>query len=295
MQYSLVGNDDGSSNITVFVRPGETPLVARSDHPNFQKIVAAVISNDESVAELFDVAATVATKFDRLSERVTVANGRIYLDGVEVNNVLTEQVIRFLNEGVEDWKPLIRFFENVQANPQDYSREQLFAWLSNQEFTITEDGLIVGYKGVSKGSEEGEFKSILAGKAIVDGELKSGNIPQRIGSVVEMPRNEVTFDPSVGCSYGLHVGTYNYANGWAKGALLEVHVNPRDVVSVPTDCSAQKMRVCRYTVVNTIDKPYTEAVIFNDYDYDGWGEADYDDDDRCPDCGAVHWEDCSCY
>lgn len=276
MQYTIVGNADSGANITVFV-PGQAPLVAHESHPNYSAIVAKVLENDsEGITELFDTSVAVAAKFDRLSERVTVAHGRLYFDGEVVDNSLATQVVRFLTEKVEDWKPLVNFFENVQQNPQEHSREQLYTWLSSRDFTITPDGLIVGYKGVSSESE-GVFHSINSGTAIVNGETKNGRIPQKVGDVVEMPRGQVTFDPADGCNVGLHVGTYEYANGFAQGALLEVHVNPRDVVSVPVDSDHQKMRVCRYTVVNTIDAPHTVPVL------DDWGywdeEEDWDEED----------------
>ena len=53
------------------------------------------------------------------------------------------------------------------------------------------------------------------------------------------------------CSHGLHIGSYDYADGWAgsDGRLLLVEFDPQDAVSVPTDCSFQKLRVCKYTVV----------------------------------------------
>lgn len=273
MQYVIVGGgEEGESNVTLFV-PGQNPLTAHSSHPYFDEIVEGVRSGDESVYELFDLAQAAATKFDRLTERVTVANGRLYLDGVEVANALAEQVLRFISEGVEDWKPLVNFFENVQANPQEYSREQLYTWLADREFTITPDGLIVGYKGVRPSGDA--FVSILTGRAIVDGEVKTGNIPNKIGSIVEMPRDEVQFAPEIGCSQGLHVGTFKYAKDFSQGAVLEVHVNPRDVVSVPNDSYHQKMRVCRYRVVNTIEVPYEEAVVADYY----VGGYLYDDDD----------------
>jgi hypothetical protein len=283
VQFTLIGNDDGDSNIVVFV-PGAAPQVAHSTHPNFAKIVALALANDESIVALFDVAATVGQKFERLSERVTTKNGRLYLDGEEIANALTEQVLRFLDEGVNDWLPLVRFFENVQSNPNEHSREQLYAWLAAGAFTITVDGMIVGYKGVRPTGEG--YESINRGRAIVDGVEVSGAIPNNLGSVIEMPRGEVQHDPSVGCHTGLHVGTYEYANGFAQGALLEVHVHPRDVVSVPTDCSAQKMRTCRYVVIDIIDQPYTTAVKPYDYEDDGdlWGDGEGAWDDACDYC-----------
>lgn len=301
MQYTLVGTEDGS-NIIVFI-PGQTPLVAHSSHPNFEQIVSAVLADEdaETIEELFDVSLAAAKRFDRLSERVTVANGRLYLDGEEVNNALATQVVRFLGDGVEDWKPLVAFFENVQSNPNEHSREQMYDWLSKRDFTITHDGLIVGYKGVRRNGES--FTSINHGKAIVDNEVHTGAIPNHIGAVVEMPRSEVVHDPANGCSTGLHVGSYEYANSFAQGALLEVHVNPRDVVSVPTDSDWQKMRVCRYTVVDTIDAPYTSPIRPYDFEADEdleWGDGEWDepehelddepvDDDLADEGYSVRW------
>ena len=79
-----------------------------------------------------------------------------------------------------------------------------------------------------------------------------------------MPRGEVQHDPESGCSTGLHVGTYAYAQGYARAALLTVHVNPRDVVSVPTDCDAEKMRVCRYVVSDDEPTPPEESAAIVD-------------------------------
>jgi hypothetical protein len=270
IQYSLVSNGD-TSNITVFV-PGDqnSPYVAQDDHPCFQEIVSGAIDGDEAVVDLFDASIAAASRFEKLSERVAVANGRVYFDGDEVDNSLATQIVRFLSEGVEDFGPLVSFMENIAANPNDHSREQLFDWLNSRDFTITEDGLIVGYKGVHKNGD-GSLVSGWAGTAIVDGEKVTGKIPNAIGSTIEMPRSSVTHDPSTACSYGLHVGTFSYARGYARGAMLEVHVNPRDVVSVPTDGGGEKVRVCRYTVVNVIDAPHTGALLTGD-------ELDEDDD-----------------
>lgn len=230
--------------ITVFIPGQPMPFCADSTHPNFAKIVAAVEKGDEAgLPTLFDAAAEIAKQFKALSERVSVAAGRIYFDGDEIHNTLTEQVRRFLDEGVEDYKPLVKFFEKVQANPSQHSRDQLYEWLTRHKFTITDEGDLLGYKGVKN-----DLTSVHAGPAIVDGKAVNGHVPNNVGSTIEIARGQVVADSSVGCSVGLHVGTWEYARKWGP-TLLEVHVNPRDVVSVPTDCNAQKVRVCRYKVV----------------------------------------------
>ena len=282
-------------NLTLFV-DGEM-YVASQDHGNWDAILAGVLAGDASVVELFDIAATVAKRFERLTTRASVSNGVLYFDGDEMHTALAGEVVRFLNEGVDDWKPLVAFLEKVQTNPQEHSREQLFTWLERHEFTLTDDGDIVGYKGVHKVVVDGEvtgYRSGNSGHAIVNGVSINGVIPQKVGDIVEMPRSEVTFDPKQGCSAGLHVANYNYAKGYGS-AMITVAVNPRDVVSVPTDSNFDKVRVCRYVVTGVTGAELTTAVQSSVY-------FDLDDDETvyCDECdepveGDGWCDDCEVY
>lgn len=254
-------------------------------HPNFDQILEEASCGNPDVLDLFDVEQTVAKKFDKLSERISVAYGGVYLDGDAVDSAITDQIVAFLNAGVEDWRPLVKFMDKVQANPNEHSRDQLYNWMrADSTLTITADGNIIGYKGVN-----GNLTSVRGGPGIVNGQETNGHLDNSVGNVIEMARSKVQHDPSQGCSVGLHVGTYDYAVSWAQGAVLKVLVDPRDVVSVPTDCSAQKMRVCRYTVLDAITVRCTAPI--DDYDEDEFPE---DDEPECPECddGA---DDCNCW
>jgi hypothetical protein len=295
LQYNIVGDGEGGEFITVHVL-GQAPQSAHSSHTNYEAIRDGARLGDESVLSLFDISEQVIEKFEPLTERVSVANGRVYFDGVEIHGAITGHILRSLEANLDDYYPYVNFLENVMQNPNEHSREQLGDWLDADEFTIDDEGYIRGYKGVAKNSD-GQWVSIHSGRAYVNGEVRNGRIPNEIGNVITMPRDEVEFDPAVGCHTGLHVGTYGYAEGFANGGLLEVRVNPRDVVSVPTDCSAQKMRVCRYEVVDTIEAPHTVTVL-RDYDEEdgefGWGDGEYDgDEDECEDCGE-YMDYCEC-
>lgn len=284
LQFTLIGNTEEGQSLVVFI-PGRAPMVADSGNPYFDRLVEGALAGDESVAELFDIAAAAASKFTAVTDRVSVRAGQLYFDGDVVDNALTAQVVRFIEEGYDDWQPLVKFLTNCMDNPNEHSREQMYEWLSRREFAIDQDGLLRAYKGV-KQDAKGNWTSISQGKAVVDGTEYTGAIPNYVGAVVTMPRSEVEFDPSVGCHRGLHVGTFDYANGFAQGALLEVKVNPRDIVSVPTDCDAQKVRTCRYEVVGLFaqERAYEQALVYDadeDYGYDesdsGWGDGEYDD------------------
>src|ERR1044072_506082 len=283
LRYSHFVNGDGTENVTLF-HDGEM-YPATSDHPNWAGILEKLKAADESVVDLFDTSKVVAKRFEQLSDRIKVANGTIYFDGDPVNSVLTKQILRFVDEGVEDWRPLVEFYERMAINPNQESVEQLYRWLNAHDFTINEDGMILGYKGVQTNSE-GNYESVNTGEAVVDGQEYNGHIPNYIGAVVEMPRSKVTFDPNQGCSFGLHVGTWNYARGWARnGVVLKVLVDPRDVVSVPNDSYGQKLRTCKYKVLDVLTDEMSTVVEY-DEDYDDDYEEDHSySDDYCEYCG----------
>lgn len=249
----------GVDNVVAYNPNSSAPLhQADSTHPNWQAILDGLMNNDESVFELFNPAAAVSTKMRVLSERVSFDGANIRFDGDAVTGPLADHLRRCIEAGNQDYRPVVSFWEKVAANPDERSREQLFSWLQSHEFSITDEGDIVGYKGVTW--VNGDYHSQSSGTALVDGVRHEGRIPNRIGSVVTMPRSEVANDPSAPCSVGLHVGDWSFAKDFAQHAVLEVHVNPRDVVSIPADSGARKMRCCRYTVVGLATTPVTAPV-----------------------------------
>jgi hypothetical protein len=262
---NIITNDAGERFIFALVSGHSEPLTAHESHPNFKAIAAKFLDKDEDgFVDLFDTPKAVEKAFKRLSERVTAKNGTIYFDGDEVHGTLVDTILRFMDEGAE-FGPLVKFFENIAANPNQHSRDQLYDWLVAQQrndggVSIDSDGMLVGYKGVNRDSD-GSLVSGWSGKAIVNGVVVEGQIPNEVGSIVEMPRSEVAHNPSAACSRGLHVGTFSYAKAYARGAMLRVSVNPRDVVSVPTDAGGEKVRVCRYVVEEVITEPVKSALL----------------------------------
>lgn len=271
MQFNLVRRD-GAANITVVV-DGEM-YVADDQHPLFDEIVEAAVAGDESVVDLFDTSRRAAARLENLSDRVQVANSRVYVDQTEVDDVFAEQVIRFLDEGVEDWKPLVHFLEKVYSNVSDGIRENLSRWLAAEEFTILPNGNILGYRGLNA-----NYTSKHAGPGIVNGERVNGHLDNSVGNVLEIDSHLVENNPNKGCASGLHVGTHSYAKDWAGygGVVVSVEVDPRHVRSVPYECESNKMRVSKYKVLDTITTKTAGSVSY-DYDVDDYNE--YEDDDE---------------
>jgi hypothetical protein len=301
MHSVIVEREDGTETITIF---GLGDLrIASSDHPNFTAIKAAAQSSAPDVtelAQLFDTAKAIAKHFERLTDRISVRGEMIYLDLEPVHSALAEAILQCMKYD-QDFDPLVNFMERLEANPNPKSREALYTWLDGRNFTITPEGLIVGYKGVTanfkhaEGEHTDAYVSASSGHAFVDGieygkvdgsgrVTQSACIPYPIGSVVEMPRTEVVNDQGIECSQGLHVGTFDFARIYSSsGQMLEVHIDPRDVVSVPDSTNSSKIRVCRLTVVGEVDSKYEQPVLhptveeyWSDEDEESFDEADPD-------------------
>ena len=239
--------------------------IADSEHPNWDEIVERVTKEDfDGIAELFSLESTAIKAFEKLSERVAVRHGSVFFDGGEVTGPLADHLLRALREGV-DVAPLVKFWENLANNPSKDSRESLFLWLESHNFTIDQDGMIVGYKGVRS-----DMRSVSSGPGIVNGVETNGNLDNTPGNVLEVDRKYVDPNPDHHCSRGLHVGTWSYASGFGP-VVVEVRTNPRDVVAVPRDHNGEKMRTMRYKVERVLagltnwptEGPHSASVLFD--------------------------------
>ncbi|UQJ95396.1 rIIB protein [Klebsiella phage CPRSB] len=87
-------------------------------------------------------------------------------------------------------------------------------------------------------------------------DLATGKFDNSPGVTVSMPRNMVDEDKTRTCSTGLHVAAKSYLPhyGGGVGRVIQVKVDPADVVAIPVDYNNAKMRVCRYKVM--IDVTY---------------------------------------
>jgi hypothetical protein len=271
-QVHHVKSADGQQSLTIFPADGN-PIIVTGDHPHFDAILADAHEGDpDALRALADTTHVVSTYMDPLSERVSTANGRIYFDGDELDTSLTQHLLRMIGEDSDNWESLVNFLEKLYTNPSDAAREQLYDWLRARPFGITEDGDLIGYKGVNAidyGEYDAEFASCWNGPAHINGdeyvpnqeEDNPGGVPQSVGDVVTLARSEVDPDSYVECSEGLHVGTYDFASGYGD-TMLRVIVNPRDVVGVPSGVSAsRKFRCCRYVIDEQITEPDTDAVV----------------------------------
>lgn len=262
MAHFTITSGDEFSGATVIFPDGSTQTIA-SDNKNYSEVVRGLIEGDLTDEEILDLIApfeAIYKKLTRLSERVSRKGMRLFFDGDLVTHRLANHIVTIMDGGSpqEEVTAWLRFWEKAATNPSTKSQDELFIFVEKHGLSITPDGDAVLYKGVRN-----DFTSSHAGPGIVDGvEYEKANLPNKVGSVLELPRSWVDDNRRIECSKGLHVGDFTYASTFAS-KLLTVLVNPRDVVSVPYDENDRKIRVCRYTVIEeTPDrKPYTDTII----------------------------------
>lgn len=259
------------SNITVNY-DGQTHIVSRSDALSNKLIEALRNQKLDEIPSLVSAAKRIE-KFSR--GKFTVQDGIVFIDGNPAPTVLGNKIVKFSKEGLP-FQPLVKFAENLQANPSYRAVNELFQFLEKNDHPITENGNFIAYKKVRP-----DFMDI-----------HSGTFNNAPGVVVEVPRNQVDEDSSQTCSHGLHVANWDYAKnryGSSDDIMLEVEVNPADVVAIPSDYNQSKMRVCRYTVLEVVDKEHSSDTSYRIVNNEVASSYQNDLDEECDDV------DCGCH
>ena len=183
--------------------------------------------------------------------KVTYENGTLQFSGHEIAPSIAKKLTTILNEGIPAI-PWLKFVDRLIANPSKRCLDNLYEFLDHKGMPITQTGTCLGYKGVNDDyfSHSGNASTIvLQGKVNDEHRIYNG-----VGETIEVARLSVDDDPDHGCSEGLHIGSFDYADSFAgeEGRLMLVEFDPKDAVSVPSDCEFQKLRVTKYEVINEI-------------------------------------------
>jgi len=258
------------------------PYTILKDHSNYLSVESALLeARYDDLEKHLDIATAIE---DFVKGDIEVRDEVVSYKGYRLHGVVVDKLLKMLRAGMKDSAPLVNFITRLQSNPSANSVNELYSFMSYKSLPNTPEGKILGYKGVGEDfySNTGNADTI-----VVQGEINDRHqILNEVGATIEVARRSVDDNKDHHCSYGLHIGSYDYANGWAgeNGRLLVVEFDPEDAVSVPTDCDFQKLRVCKYKVISDItdtrkeiSKPVYDAnkPIYNDSEDD----YDYDDDD----------------
>lgn len=251
-------------SITLITEHGS--LTVQSTDERFASIKARITSSDQAdLDSVYDELFATDKVVINTEGKFLVENGLVKIDGEALPSALSNMLLTLVKEG-KDTLPLENFWDKLKDNPTESSRHDLFGFLNANKVPITRDGCFIVYKKVRDDWWDSH----------------TGNSFQStVGSVVEMPRENVDPNRNNTCSRGLHVAAWDYASTFSGQRLLECKVNPVDVVAVPPDYNQQKMRVCRYLVLREVTdgQPYSEPVytkkLASDKPLDSETEADH--------------------
>jgi hypothetical protein len=205
------------------------PYSLTADHAAFEQIKTALLekASANKVEAMFNKALG-AMKF--MAGSVAIDGGELLFNGKPVHGVVVDRILAFKAQGMP-YQPLVEFLKRLQNNPSRHSVNELYNFIEKNKLPITEDGFVLGYKGVNY-----DWTDVYT--STIDNSI--GAIPPRF------ERNQADDNWRQACSSGYHVGSKDYVTGYGSRTVI-VKVDPADAVSVPED--AWKMRVVGYEVV----------------------------------------------
>jgi hypothetical protein len=186
---------------------------------------------------------------------------RVLYDGNEITNYLAARMLQIMNEGY-DVTPFAKFMERVYANPQPYTRDELYEWLEAADLPIMSDGRFIAFKKVKKDYTD----------------CHTGRFDNSVGQVLVMDRKACDSDRNQDCSTGFHFCSAGYLTHFRGERVIVLAIDPADVTAIPRDYNRTKGRTCRYEVIGELDsqsEAYKAA----------WkrGVVEFDDDTELPD------------
>jgi hypothetical protein len=264
------------------------PYTLRKENVNFELAKKALLdARYDDLGDLLDIKKSIE---NFVQGDIEVKDEVVYYKGHRLHGVVVDKLLDMLRSGMKDSTPITNFITRLQANPSANSVAELYTFLGYKSLPTTPEGKVLGYKGVQSDywSSTGNADTI-----VVQGQTNERHqILNEVGATIEVARRCVDDNKDNHCSFGLHVGSFDYASDWSghDGKLLLVEFDPADAVSVPTDCNFQKLRVSKYNVIADItdqkkelDKPVYEAnkPIYNEVsdDYVDDERDDYDEED----------------
>lgn len=225
-------------NIVIVI--DNNPHTISSTHISYEKIKEAIKAGDwETVRDTIEPKKVV---LNYGQGNIAVQGDKMFWKGQEFHNHLAGKIIEMYQEGFPI-EPMVAFMENLMSNPSKRAVDELYKFLEKGNLPITSDGCFLAYKRVRDDYLD----------------CHSGTISNAVGQVVEMERNQVDDRAENTCSTGLHFCSKEYLAHFGGARTMILKINPRDVVSIPTDYNASKGRACRYEVIGEVGVSLEEA------------------------------------
>ena len=219
------------SNVVVVI--DNTPHTISKTHITYQKVVDAIKAGDWNAVR--DTINPKKVVLNYGAGNIEVQGEKLFWKGTEMHGAIVDRMIEMLQSGFPI-EPLANFMQNMMENPSYRAVNELYGFLEKNRLPITGDGHFLAYKKVRD-----NFMDVY-----------TGTMDNSVGKFVEMERNQVNDDKNQTCSAGLHFCSESYLNHFGGERTVIVKINPRDVVSIPTDYNNAKGRACRYEVIGEV-------------------------------------------
>lgn len=227
----------GRASISIML-DGEFNTVPK-DAPNYDALKGELQKpEDERDVEVIRSLLTTKRMIEAFSYgRVKITEDETVLfEDSPVTNYLAERMIQILGEGY-DVTPFARFMERVYANPQAYTRDELYEWLEAADLPIMPDGRFVAFKKVKNDYTD----------------CHTGRFDNSVGQTLVMDRTGCDPNRNNECSTGFHFCSAGYLSQFGGERVVVLAIDPADVTAIPKDYNRTKGRTCRYEVIGELD------------------------------------------
>ena len=263
MQTQAINYILGSDSITVFVQ-GKSYTINKQAK-TFELVLAGVKANDvDKVIQAVNIKESITTALNQNSDLVRVEDDKIFYANREVTGVIASRIFEVIRLGL-DVTPMVKFLENLMANPSKRATDEGFGFIEACSLPITPDGCFLAYKRVRDDYRDVHSATVLNKPydlftaedivAIEQTQGKRNEVQVEVinnVTTVSMPRNLVNEDRDQTCSEGLHFCSYDYLKHFGGARIVVLKINPADIVSIPSDYNNSKGRCSKYQVVDEL-------------------------------------------
>lgn len=255
MSYPYILQGD---NISIVI--DNKPYNINKTHVSFADIKQAIKEqNWPVVKKLVDVRRIIA---EYTQGNINVYEGKVFWKETELHGVIVDRIVTMFKEGFSV-EPIALFIDNLMQNQSKRAITELYGFLEKGNMPITPDGCFLAYKRVNDQYMDIHSRSVCNKPAALWTKEDNATPVKKVGNVtttinkngfteVSMPREKVDDNQHNTCSHGLHFCRMDYLPNFTGDRTIIVRINPKDVVSIPTDYNSTKGRCCKYEIVGEI-------------------------------------------
>lgn len=247
---NAVGVSYVRSGNSLSVRIGSKLYTIDKSHANYEVVMKELRKSNakRSATKLRKLVSIPKALRSYTSGLISIKNGILTYNGKELHDGLADRILALFKSG-QNFKPFVLFLQNLRQNPSKWAVDTVYEFLKSKNMPLTPDGFFIAYKAVQSNYLD----------------WYSGTFVNKPGAKFTVERNEVDDNRLQDCSYGFHCGNIQYISGFhnGEGRVMLVKVNPKNVVSLPSDASGNKIRICEYSVIKEYDGKPINGEIYN--------------------------------